>query len=182
MRPNQAMREHRLKLARRIVEYAKNGKTDLAPGAEHTDVSFFLGSGDVRAGASQAVPETPLVACLSRDLPEPGSFRVFDDTGVPIVVVRGKDSNVRAYLNICRHRGARLVRQDCGKANRFTCRFHGWTYDTMGIAVGVPEEQQFCGQIDAEKRLVLIPGGRTHWARLCSGDTQFDYGSRRPSW
>jgi phenylpropionate dioxygenase-like ring-hydroxylating dioxygenase large terminal subunit len=162
MRPNQAMREHRLKLARRIVEYAKNGKTDLAPGAEHTDVSFFLDPVMYEREHRKLFLETPLVACLSRDLPEPGSFRVFDDTGVPIVVVRGKDSNVRAYLNICRHRGARLVRQDCGKANRFTCRFHGWTYDTMGIAVGVPEEQQFCGQIDAEKRLVPIPAEERH--------------------
>jgi nitrite reductase/ring-hydroxylating ferredoxin subunit len=156
-RPNPAMREHRLKLARRIAEYARVGRTDLAPGVEHTDVSFFLDPGLYEREHRRLFLETPLVACLSKDLPEPESYRVFDETGVPIVVMRGRDNKVRAFLNICRHRGARLVREDHGKASRFTCRFHGWTFNSMGKAIGVPEEQQFCGQIDEQKHLVSVP-------------------------
>jgi phenylpropionate dioxygenase-like ring-hydroxylating dioxygenase large terminal subunit len=136
--------------------------TDLAPSVEHTDVSFFLDPEMYQREHRTLFLQTPLVACLSKDLPESGSYRVFDEVGVPIVVMRGKDAKVRAFLNICSHRGARLVRQNCGNASRFTCRFHGWTYDTTGKAIGVPEEQQFCGKIEGQKRLVSLPAEERH--------------------
>jgi nitrite reductase/ring-hydroxylating ferredoxin subunit len=101
----------------------------------------------------QLFREMPQVACLSTDLPEPGNFRTFDDLGVPMVVTRGKDGVVRAFLNICPHRGSRLVREEHGKAMRIACRFHGWTFDTTGDAIGIPEEAMFCGGIDERKHL-----------------------------
>jgi phenylpropionate dioxygenase-like ring-hydroxylating dioxygenase large terminal subunit len=162
VRPNPAMQEIRVDAARRIVPYAQNGKTDLAADVEHTDVSFFLDPELYQREHRKLFLEMPLVACLSRDLPEPGSYRVFDDVGVPIVLTRGKDGAVRAFLNICRHRGARLVRQDRGTASRFSCRFHGWTYDTAGKAVGIPDEAQFCGKIDEQKHLIPIPAEERH--------------------
>jgi nitrite reductase/ring-hydroxylating ferredoxin subunit len=106
--------------------------------------------------------EGPQVACLSTDIAEPGSFRCFDDLGVPIVVARGKDGRVRAFLNICTHRGARLVREEHGKAMRFSCRFHGWTFDSQGEAIGLPEEEMFCGAIDARKSLISFPCEERH--------------------
>lgn len=162
MRSNDAMRALRLTQARRIAEYARNGRTDLASTVEHTDVSFFLDPELYEREHRKLFLETPLVACLSKDLPEPESYRVFDETGVPIVVMRGKDGKVRAFLNVCRHRGARLVRQDCGKAGRFTCRFHGWTYDSTGKVVGVPEERYFCGEIEDQKQLISVPAEERH--------------------
>ena len=50
-----------------------------------------------------------LVACLSAELPGAGSFRLFDDAGPPILLTRGKDGQVRAFLNACQHKGAKLV-------------------------------------------------------------------------
>jgi nitrite reductase/ring-hydroxylating ferredoxin subunit len=152
----------RRKLARRIVEYAKNGMTAAASSVRHEDVAFFLDPELYAREYRQFFRESPLVACLSNELPEPGAYRTFDDTGIPILVTRGKDGKARAFLNICRHRGARIVRNECGKASRFTCRFHGWTYDTAGKAVGIPEEDQFCGHIDAEKHLVSVPAEERH--------------------
>lgn len=162
IKPNHAMRALRLKLARRIVEYAKNGKTDQAPDVLQEDVSFYLDPDMYAREHQKLFRETPVVACLTKDIPDPGSYRLFDDLGIPIIVWRGKDSEVRAFLNICAHRGARLGRVECGKANRLTCRFHGWTYDTMGETIGVPEEEQFCGKIDEQKRLVSIPAEERH--------------------
>lgn len=160
--PNLALRELRRVQFGRILAYAKDGKTDLAPDVEHTDVSFFLDPHLYEREFQKFFRETPLVACLSRDLPEPGSYRLFDDAGVPIIVWRGKDNQVRAFLNICAHRGARIGRETCGKAARLTCRFHGWTYDTMGQVVGIPEEGQFCAKIDDQKHLVPIPVEERH--------------------
>lgn len=162
IKPNDAMRELRLKLARRIVEYAKSGKTDQAQDVLQEDVSFYTDPQMYAREHLRLFRETPVVACLTKDLPDPGSFRPFDDLDVPILVWRGSDQKVRAFLNICAHRGARLGREEFGKANRLTCRFHGWTYDSTGKVVGVPEEGQFCGKIDQQKRLVSIPAEERH--------------------
>lgn len=161
-KPNEAMREIRLKLSRRIAEYAKNGKTDQAPDVLLEDVSFFTDPEMFAREQQKLFRETPIVACLTQDVPEPGSFQLFDDLGIPIIVWRGRDRKVRAFLNSCAHRGARVGREECGKANLLTCRFHGWTYDATGAAVGIPEEGQFCGKIDEQKHLVSIPAEERH--------------------
>jgi nitrite reductase/ring-hydroxylating ferredoxin subunit len=163
-RPRQAaLHELRRGLARSIVDYARDGETANAAGVLHEPVSFFTDPELFARERQRLFRETPLAVCTTRQLPEPGSFRTFDDTGVPIVLVRGKDGKVRAFLNICPHRGARIVRSESGKANRFTCRFHGWTFEgTGGQAIGIPEEAQFCGDIDQQKHLTAVPCEERH--------------------
>jgi nitrite reductase/ring-hydroxylating ferredoxin subunit len=161
-RREQRLSELRRNLTRKIVALAREGATHEAPGVMDVDVSFFLDPELYAREHRKLFRETPLVACFSTDLPEPGSHQVFEDVGVPMVVLRGKDGRVRAFLNICPHRGARVVRADCGTASRFTCRFHGWTFDTTGKAIAVPNEAQFCGQIDDRKHLVSCPAEERH--------------------
>jgi nitrite reductase/ring-hydroxylating ferredoxin subunit len=156
------LRTLRRKLARGMIAHVKAGTTDLAPGVLHDDVTFYTDPELFARERQKLFRETPLVACLSSELAEPGSFRLFDDAGPPIVVIRGKDAQVRAFLNVCPHRGSRVVRSDGGKAGRFTCRFHGWTFDTLGQAIGIPEEGQFCGEIDGQKRLLPCPAAERH--------------------
>ena len=158
----QVLRNLRRDLTRKMVAMAKEGKTHEAPGVMDVDVSFFLDSNLFAREHQKLFRETPLLACLSTDIAEPGSFQIFEDVGVPIVVMRGKDGLVRAFLNVCPHRGARVIRDERGKASRFTCRFHGWTFDTTGKAVGVPNEPQFCGTIDDRKHLVPCPAEERH--------------------
>jgi len=156
------MREVRTQLFRRVLEHAKTGTTDLAQDVMQIDPSTYFDPEHFECERIRLFLETPLLACLSCDLPQPGSFRLFEDTGVPIVVTRGIDGRVRAFLNVCRHRGGRLVREACGEARRFTCRYHGWTYDTTGKAVGVPSEPFFCGQSAAQGQLVACPAEERH--------------------
>lgn len=56
----------------------------------------------------------------------------------PILVVRQRDGSVGAFLNACRHRGMKVCRSDQGNAKAFTCTYHGWSYDTGGKLVNVP--------------------------------------------
>jgi choline monooxygenase len=72
-------------------------------------------------------------------LPAPGGYMTASVGSQPVLVVRGEEGELRAFRNVCRHRGSRLLSGsgECGKAIR--CRYHGWTYRLDGELIGVPE-------------------------------------------
>ncbi|MEO6717612.1 MAG: aromatic ring-hydroxylating dioxygenase subunit alpha [Novosphingobium sp.] len=156
------LRALRRRLAPGIVEMARKGETAKAAGVLHEPAAFFFEQARFDREFHALFRGMPLVACLSSQVPEPGCFRTFDDAGVPMLLSRGKDGKVRAFLNVCAHRGARVVREPCGKAARFTCRFHGWTYDTAGKVIGLPEEDNFCGELEGNKHLTECPAEERH--------------------
>lgn len=98
---------------------------------------------------------TWLFAGHESEVAEPGSYRLFTRSGAPILVVRGHDGVLRAFYNSCRHRGAPVVRDDCGVVKRLTCQYHSWSYDTAGELRAVPEARSFAG-LD-EPALGLVP-------------------------
>ncbi len=155
-------RKLRRELGRQAVAMQRRGETAMAPEVMQEDVSFYTSHERFAREQTKIFRETPLVACFSAELPEPGSFRTFDDTGIPMFVTRGKDGKVRAFMNVCPHRGSRVVREECGKASRFTCRFHGWTYDATGKAIGIPDEGQFGDAISDQKKLTECPAEERH--------------------
>jgi phenylpropionate dioxygenase-like ring-hydroxylating dioxygenase large terminal subunit len=77
------------------------------------------------------------------DLQRPGDFFTFDLWRDSAVVMRGKDGDIRAFLNICRHRASRLIdgKGNCGGA--LQCPYHGWSYKTDGSLSGVPNPENF---------------------------------------
>jgi len=79
-----------------------------------------------------------LFLCHECQVPKPGDFFSTYMGEDPVLVVRGTDGELRAFLNVCRHRGNRLCRADKGNAASFTCAYHGWTYRNDGRLVGVP--------------------------------------------
>jgi choline monooxygenase len=78
--------------------------------------------------------------CVGRvdDVPEPGDYLTTNIATEPVVVVRDADGKVRAYLNVCRHRGCSLV-EGTGKAKAFRCPYHGWMYGLNGELRGTPD-------------------------------------------
>ncbi|SFI78149.1 MULTISPECIES: aromatic ring-hydroxylating oxygenase subunit alpha [Microbacterium] len=61
----------------------------------------------------------------------------------PVIVTKDKSGRIRAYLNSCRHRGARVLRADYGQTRAFTCTYHGWSYDLEGKLISVPNEDGY---------------------------------------
>jgi phenylpropionate dioxygenase-like ring-hydroxylating dioxygenase large terminal subunit len=80
----------------------------------------------------------PNAVCVSSDVGRPGDHLAVDVGGVPVLVLRGQDGALRAFLNICRHRGSPLVESPGRQARSFRCRFHGWTYDLEGKLIATP--------------------------------------------
>ena len=73
-------------------------------------------------------------------LAKAGDFYAFDDTGIPLLIVRKQDGSLAGYLNICSHRGAPLG-QGLGQAKKqrmFSCPYHAWSYDLDGQLIGIP--------------------------------------------
>jgi choline monooxygenase len=71
-------------------------------------------------------------------IPDPGDYFALEFVGVPVVVVRNNDGEVRAFANSCRHRGA-LVAAGAGNCRAFRCPYHSWTYDLDGKLLSAPE-------------------------------------------
>lgn len=77
--------------------------------------------------------------CLSVEIPSPGDFLTSYVGRAQVVVNRGEDSRVYAFLNSCAHRGAQLVRRLRGNSKSHTCAYHQWCYDHSGALIGVPQ-------------------------------------------
>jgi len=72
---------------------------------------------------------------------EPGSFLATDAGGVPVLVTRDDGGALRAFLNVCRHRGAVLV-EGCGTRRTIQCHYHAWTYDLDGSLRSAPRSER----------------------------------------
>src|SRR5690348_11286550 len=102
------------------------------PGWLYHDPEFF------EAEAARFLRAAPQVVCHVNELSRPGEWRSMDYLGESVIVVRGDDGEVRAFANVCRHRGSRLVDGEAGCAKKLVCPYHAWTYDLDGRLTGVP--------------------------------------------
>ncbi len=69
----------------------------------------------------------------------PGQYITAEVAGEPVLVVRGQDSKLRGFFNVCRHHAAAVMTEPCGTAARLQCPYHGWTYGLDGSLKGVPD-------------------------------------------
>jgi len=90
------------------------------------------------------------------DLPDPGSWLTATAGTQSVFVVRDKQGELRAFRNVCRHRGRRLLTEPTGCARALRCAYHGWTYALDGALLGAPEIRGFPGTLD-RARLGLMP-------------------------
>jgi phenylpropionate dioxygenase-like ring-hydroxylating dioxygenase large terminal subunit len=99
-------------------------------------------------------PRAWVLAGRVDDVAGVGDYITFDGLQAPVLIVRGKDLELRAFYNTCQHRGAPVVRDARGTARTLRCQYHSWTYDiTDGTLVAVPDERDFVGLDKAERCL-----------------------------
>jgi phenylpropionate dioxygenase-like ring-hydroxylating dioxygenase large terminal subunit len=149
-------RHGQIDLLQRLLRHVENRTTALADAPWHNDVRVYTDPAHLAAEQRVLFRERPLLMGFASEWAAAGAFRTDDYAGVPILIVRGRDGVLRAFLNVCRHRGAQVA-QGCGEARAFSCPYHAWTYDLAGKLMGIPDERCFAGVREQRPALVGLP-------------------------
>jgi phenylpropionate dioxygenase-like ring-hydroxylating dioxygenase large terminal subunit len=135
----------------RMLAMVRNNTRDDGPGVSHTSVEEYFDPVRFRREVDLLFRRFPIVVAFSAQLRRAGDFVVHNETGQPILVVRGTDGILRAFLNVCRHRSATVEQKTCGSNKRaFVCAYHGWSYDLTGKLIGITDGAAF-GDLDRGK-------------------------------
>lgn len=139
---------------KRIFSHIDNCTTDLGDTVWREPVEHY--QSQQRFDAEIALlKRLPVPYCPSVALPKKGSYIARKAAGTPLVVVRGIDGTVRAFINACRHRGMQVA-NGSGCARSFVCPYHAWTYNLEGNLKKIPGQEGFPGVNPAEHGLVEV--------------------------
>jgi phenylpropionate dioxygenase-like ring-hydroxylating dioxygenase large terminal subunit len=154
-------RQEELAVGRRLLGHIDGRTTDLAEAMFRNRVSAYSCRDRARLERDRLFRDRVIFMGLSTRLPKAGDYLTEDVAGMPVLLARGQDGEVRAFANICRHRGA-PVAQGCGNARAFVCPYHGWTYDGAGKLLGTTDKVGFAGIDLSSHGLVHLPAAERH--------------------
>ena len=138
----------------RIFTHIDDGTTDLGDTVWREPVENY--HSQERFDAEIALLRSlPIPFCPSAALSEKGSYIARKSAGTPLVVVRGRDGKVRAFINACRHRGMQVA-SGSGRAHAFVCPYHAWSYGLDGSLKSIPGEEAFPGLAIKDHGLVEV--------------------------
>jgi choline monooxygenase len=101
------------------------------------------------------------MACRAEDIPNPGDFIEYTIGDQSFLLVRGGDAAIRAFANVCRHRGNTL-KAGAGSCSQIRCRYHGWSWGLDGRLADIPDRHLTTGVVDDDYRLAEAAVGE--WA------------------
>jgi len=140
-------------------------RADFVPASDYICPQFL-------ARENEAIwPHAWLVACREEDISEPGDFHVFDIVRDTIAVVRQQDGAIKAFHNICRHRGRRLLEGSGHVSRKIHCRFHGWSWKVDGSIQRVVNREEWEGCPGFDDADLALPEVRVDcwggWVWIC---------------
>jgi len=167
-------------LRRLVAELVETGGcgSDAGAGIRHIPADVYLDPARFEAERATLFRRLPVPLAPSALLPEPGTAVTHDGHGVPLLLTRDRDGRARVFLNVCRHRGTRLVEtgEPC-RAGALVCPYHAWTYNLDGSLRGLPRPDTFPGMDKRDYGLAALPhheAGGLIWAILDEREAGFD--------
>ncbi|WP_417515342.1 aromatic ring-hydroxylating oxygenase subunit alpha [Minwuia sp.] len=155
-------RDKQLDLMRRLMKHLDEGSTATTDKVFINEMSSYQDAERHARERQTFFRDRPVFMAMSPRIASPGDYYADSIDGVPLVLVRGKDGIARCFVNVCRHRGARLVEgEGCGM-KMFSCPYHAWTYTLEGALKGIPDARSFEGVDKETHGLREIPVTEEH--------------------
>jgi len=144
-------------IIRTTLRYHREDTTHLEPELLRNPVTHYADPQRLAREQEVLFRQFPIIVGHVEQVELPGQFFTHDETGTPILVTRTREGQVKAYVNVCRHRGARIVTDTSGTTSTFSCPYHSWTYDLDGQLRGMRQPFGF-GDLDKDQHgLVELP-------------------------
>jgi phenylpropionate dioxygenase-like ring-hydroxylating dioxygenase large terminal subunit len=146
-----------IEMARDNIGHAQAGTIAQEPDVFKVPAANYFDPDRFKLEIDKVFKRIPLMLAATAEIREPGDYKAMDVVGMPVLIARGSDGVARAFINSCSHRGAPVVKSGIGKARRFICGYHAWTFDQKGNLVAVAAKDDF-GEIDmSQYGLVPLP-------------------------
>lgn len=156
-------RETELSLIREVVGLAEQKSAYLDPTIAHSPISRYVSAERFEREQAMIFRRKPVVAAHTSELKGENAFIARNFLGLPLLLTCDAGGTVRAFLNVCRHRGATLEREASGCKRVFTCPYHAWSFTNEGDLRAVPHEAQgFPDLPRAERGLRRLPSAEAH--------------------
>jgi len=161
-------------MIRRVLAHLEHRTTDTAAQPTRLPVAAYADAARFERELPRLFRGTPIAVGHVSQLQQPGDFFTHDASGLPLLVARGDDGRIRAFKNVCRHRGTRVEGAPCGQRKAFVCPYHAWSYARDGHLLGRPHEDGFAGIAREERGLVEVPVGEAAGLVFVRPDGPFD--------
>lgn len=130
-----------------MLDYVENKQTFQTDSTFKVPTQSYTNPDQFKAEMELVFKRVPLMLAFTAELPKPGDYKAMEAVGLPVLISRDKQGQVRAFLNVCSHRGAPVAPDGHGNCARFICKYHSWTYGQDGRLVGISEASTF-GDVD----------------------------------
>jgi nitrite reductase/ring-hydroxylating ferredoxin subunit len=136
-----------IEMARHSLAHARAGTIEQAAEVFKVPADHYFDETRWRNEMNLVFKRMPLMLAMTAELREVGDYKAMDVSGLGVLLTRTENGAVKAYVNMCTHRGSQLMKEGRGNTHRFSCPYHAWSFNQEGELIGIFSNKEF-GDID----------------------------------